>query len=92
VFDVKAGHDTAPGARLAQGIFRKPGIYPATVRFANSDSRVKSDFKPDVRSLSFSVNLTWDGATLAGANSRQDFFSKMRRFCPSTTHRHSWRS
>jgi len=48
VFDVSA--------RLAQGIFRTPGIYPAIVRFANSDSRVNSDFKPDVRSLSFSVD------------------------------------
>jgi hypothetical protein len=74
VLDVNAGRDRALGARLAQGIFRKPGIYPATVRFANSDSRVKSDFKPDVRSLSFSVDLTWDNATVPGANSgRQDF-------------------
>jgi hypothetical protein len=74
VLDVTAGRDNALGARLAQGIFRKPGIYHATVRFGNSDSRVKSDFKPDVRSLSFSVNLTWDGATLPGVDSgRQDF-------------------
>jgi hypothetical protein len=63
--DVTAGRDMALGARLAQGIFRTPGIYHATVRFANSDSRVKSDFKPDVRSLSFSVELPGNG--------RQDF-------------------
>ena len=31
---------------------RDPAIYPATVRFANSDPHVNSDFKPDVRSLS----------------------------------------
>src|SRR3984957_1126250 len=75
VFDVNADRDRALGARLAQGIFRKPGIYPATVRFANSDSRVRSDFKPDVRSLSFSVNLTWDGATVPGVDSRRRDFS-----------------
>jgi hypothetical protein len=75
VLDVNAGRDRALGARLAQGIFRKPGIYHATVRFANSDSRVKSDFKPDVRSLSFSVNLTWDGATVPGVDSRRRDFS-----------------
>ena len=74
VFDVNAGRDPAFEARLAQGIFRKPGVYHATVRFANSDSRVKSDFKPDVRSLSFSVNLTWDSPAAPEANSgRQDF-------------------
>src|SRR5271168_4072284 len=56
VFDVNAGRDSALASRLAQGIFRTPGIYPAVVRFANSDSRVNSDFKPDVRSLSFSVD------------------------------------
>jgi len=74
VLDVKAGRDPALGARLAHGIFRTPGIYYATVRFANSDSRVKSDFKPDVRSLSFSVNLSWDGLIVPGVDSgRQDF-------------------
>src|ERR1700722_3698144 len=61
VHDVTVGRDRTLGARLAQGMFRKPGIYPAIVRFANSNSRVLSDFKPDVRSLSFSVDLTRDG-------------------------------
>ena len=42
-------------ARLAKGIFAKPGTYPATVRFGNSDPQVNSDQKPDVRSLSFSL-------------------------------------
>ncbi len=61
-------------ARLAQGIFATPGIYPAMVRFANADPKVNSDFKADVRSLSFSVDLTRDGAALPGANGgRQDF-------------------
>jgi catalase len=65
VLDVSIGRDATLTARLARGIFAKPGVYPATVRFANSDSRVNSDMKPDVRSLSFSVNLPSGG--------RQDF-------------------
>src|SRR6266480_6892781 len=75
VFDVNVGRDPALAARLAKGIFAKPGIYPAMVRFANSDSKVNSDFKADVRSLSFSVDLTSNGAAVSGANSgsRQDF-------------------
>lgn len=74
VFDVAAGHDAALAARLARGIFARPGVYPATVRFANSDPHVNSDFKADVRSLSFSVDLTCNGtvAPLAGIE-RQDF-------------------
>ena len=61
-------------ARLAKGIFAKPGIYPAIVRFGNADPKVNSDFKPDVRSLSFSVDLTRDGTAVPGANvGRQDF-------------------
>jgi len=63
VLDVTVGRDPVLGARLAKGIFAKPGIYPAIVRFANSDSKVNSDFKADVRSLSFSVDLTSNGAT-----------------------------
>jgi len=74
VFDVNGGRDSALAARLAQGIFGRPGSYPATVRFANSDSRVHSDFKPDVRSLSFSVDLDRNSTAVAGVNAgRQDF-------------------
>ena len=58
VFDVAAGSDPVLAARLAKGIFATPGVYPAVVRFGNSDPKVNSDFKPDVRSLSFSVDLT----------------------------------
>jgi catalase len=53
VFDVTAERDHVLAARLAKGIFAKPGVYPAVVRFANADPNVNSDFKPDVRSLSF---------------------------------------
>ena len=74
VLDVAAEHDAALAARLARGIFAKPGLYPAIVRFANSDAHVNSDFKADVRSLSFSVDLTCNGtvAPIAGIE-RQDF-------------------
>src|SRR5271156_6124523 len=55
VLDVRAGRDPALAARLAQGIFAKPGLYPAVVRFANSDPNVNSDFKADVRAMSFFI-------------------------------------
>src|SRR5437867_8716599 len=58
IFDVTVGRAPDLAARLAKGIFAKPGKYPAVVRFANADSNINSDFKPDVRSLSFSVDLT----------------------------------
>src|SRR5476649_738315 len=61
IFDVTAKQPPELAARLARGIFAKPGVYPAVVRFANSDPHVRSDLKPDVRSLSFSVDLTRNG-------------------------------
>lgn len=74
VFDVSTGRDAELAARLAKGIFAKPGIYPAIVRFGNSDPKVNSDFKADVRSLSFSVDLTRDGKVIPDSNvTRQDF-------------------
>src|SRR5260370_27797390 len=63
IFDVTVDRAPELAARLAKGIFAKPGVYPAVVRFANADSNINSDFKPDVRSLSFSVDLTRDGTT-----------------------------
>src|ERR1700721_2773698 len=60
--------------RLSKGIVAKPGVYPAVVRFANADASVNSDFKPDVRSLSFSVDLAREGAEGPDAKpGRQDF-------------------
>ncbi len=74
VLDVKAGRDPVLAARLAKGIFATPGIYPAVVRFGNSDSKVNSDFKPDVRSLSFSVDLAREDTPFSDPNgARQDF-------------------
>jgi hypothetical protein len=74
VFDVMNGLDDGLGMRLARGMFAKPGVYPATVRFANSDPSSNSDFKADVRSMSFSVDLTQQGRAVAdGGSGRQDF-------------------
>lgn len=74
IFDVAVGRDCRLAARLAKGMFAKPGAYPAVVRFANADPNINSDFKPDVRSLSFSVDLTRDGTAVPDANvGRQDF-------------------
>jgi mono/diheme cytochrome c family protein len=56
VFDVAARvNDPALAARLARGLFAKPGVYPAQVRFANAASTIKADSDPDVRALSFAV-------------------------------------
>ena len=74
VFDVTVGRDHGLAVRLARGMFATPGVYPAIVRFANSDPNINSDFKADVRSLSFSVDLTRDGTAVPDANvGRQDF-------------------
>jgi hypothetical protein len=74
VFDVMVGREPALARRLAKGMFAKPGVYPAVVRFANADASVNSDFKPDVRSLSFSVELARDGTAGPDAKpGRQDF-------------------
>jgi len=72
IFDVTAGCGPELATRLAKGIFAAPGVYPAVVRFANADSNINSDFKPDVRSLSFSVDLT-QGEMAREGWSRQDF-------------------
>ena len=67
IFDLTVGHAPELAARLARGIFAKPRVYPAVVRFANADASINSDFKPDVRSLSFSVDLA--PGDMAGAGS-----------------------
>jgi hypothetical protein len=83
VFDVKAGRDSALATRLAQSIFRTPGIYPSVVRFANSDPRVNSDFMPDVRAVSFSMELNRNGAAVPDAGAgRQDFAMQNARTFP----------
>jgi hypothetical protein len=74
VLDITVGRDPGLAARLAKGVFAKPAVYPAFVRFGNADPSKNSDFKADVRSLSFSVDLTRNGMTMPGTNvDRQDF-------------------
>ena len=74
VFNVAEGRDPVLAVRLAKGIFAKPGVYPATVRFGNADPKRNSDFKADVRSLSFSVDLPREGTVVPEASTgRQDF-------------------
>jgi hypothetical protein len=74
VFDVTVGRDRELAKRLAKGIFAKPAVYPAIVRFGNADPSKNSDFRPDVRSLSFSLDLAWDGRAVSDASAdRQDF-------------------
>jgi hypothetical protein len=74
VFDVTAGRDPGLAMRLAKGMFAKPGVYPAIVRFGNADPNKNSDFKADVRSLSFSVDLKREGTAASDKNAgRQDF-------------------
>lgn len=58
VLDVAADvKDPVLAARLARGLFARPGVYPATVRFANAASTIRPDPKPDVRALSFAVEV-----------------------------------
>jgi hypothetical protein len=74
VFDFTVKREPVLAARLVKGIFAKPGVYPAVVRFANADQNINSDFKPDVRSMSFSVDLSRNGTNVSDANvGRQDF-------------------
>jgi hypothetical protein len=74
VLDVTKGRDPALAARLARGIYAKPGSYPATVRFSNSDPNVNADWRLDLRGLSFSVELAPSGTAATGAQvSRQDY-------------------
>ncbi len=83
VLDVTVGREPALAARLAKGIFARPGLYPAVVRFGNADPKKNSDFKRDVRSLSFSVEINPGGTSVSDANvGRQDFSMQNARTLP----------
>src|ERR1035438_1806484 len=83
VFDVTAGRDHELAARLAKGMFAKPGVYPSIVRFGNADPNKNSDFKADVRSLSFWVDLSRGGAAASDASvGRQDFSMQNTKTMP----------
>ena len=72
VFDLaRTVSDSAMVERLARGIFAKPGVYGAMVRFANGASSVYADSKGDVRALSFAVDVP--AGVLAATATRQDF-------------------
>ena len=58
VLDVrKVSRDAAQVERLARGLFAVPGVYPAIVRFANADGGHRRDRWPDVRAMSFSIDV-----------------------------------
>ncbi|MGC4081071.1 MAG: di-heme-cytochrome C peroxidase [Vicinamibacterales bacterium] len=44
-------------SRLAHGLYAHPGVYPATIRFANASTSVCPDSSHDVRGMSFSVEI-----------------------------------
>ena len=71
VLDVAEGRDPALAARLAKGIYARPGSYPATVRFSNANPNVNGDSTPDVRGLAFCAELAPSGSAAAGV--RQDY-------------------
>jgi hypothetical protein len=82
-FNPAEGRNAEESARIAKGIFALPGNYPAVVRFANADSNVNPDAKPDVRSLSFSVDLskgTKQNVVMNGI--KQDFSMQNAMFLP----------
>src|SRR6187455_530280 len=72
IFDLQAsGLAPALAARLAQGVYAHPGVYPAIVRFANARSLLVRDSKKDVRALSFAVQFP--SGVLGSAASRVDY-------------------
>src|SRR5688572_4959376 len=71
VLDVRDGRDRALGDRLAVGLYARPGSYPAIVRFANAAQQARSDWVPDLRSLSFSADLS--SVSGPAVTSRQDY-------------------
>lgn len=72
VFDIEAKvSDPALARRLAQGFFARPGVYPATVRFANASSTIQPDYKGDVRAISFAVDVP--AGVVGAAATRLDF-------------------
>jgi len=74
VLDIAEGRDPALAARLARGIYARPGSYPATVRFSNSDPHVNDDSIRDLRGLSFCAELAPSGSTSGDPQvARQDY-------------------
>jgi hypothetical protein len=72
--------DRALAARLAQGLFARPGTYDATLRFANADSHVFPDPNKDVRACSIAVEVP--PGLLGRDVTRQDFSMNNARVFP----------
>jgi catalase len=83
VFDVTVGRNPQLAARLARGIFAKPGVYPAIVRFANSDgSQTLISSPTSDRCLSRSTLLRLARLFLARTLADRISHCKTRRLCP----------
>ena len=74
ILDVREGWDRRLGDRLAVGLYAVPASYPAIVRFGQRrTNRQRSDWVPDIRSLSFSGGLDLPASGPAAAARRQDY-------------------
>jgi len=81
VFDVaQTIPDRALAARLAHGLFARPGVYKATVRFANAASLISPDPAKDVRACSIAVEVP--AGVLGPDAMRQDFSMNNARVFP----------
>ena len=81
VFDLfETVPDRALASRLAHGLFAKPGVYKATVRFANAQSYILPDPKKDVRACSVAVEVP--AGVLGPDAMRQDFSMNNARVFP----------
>ncbi|MCO5141606.1 MAG: hypothetical protein M9962_00790 [Oligoflexia bacterium] len=54
------------------GLYKYPGTYKTTIRFANAEGKIQSDWEKDVRSISVKVELPESLAVEAGAET-QDY-------------------
>lgn len=79
VFDLTTVQDRNLANRLGRGLYARPAVYPAQIRFANGDSHIYPDSAPDVRALSFSVDLSGGGGPPGG---RQDYSMNDRTAFP----------
>jgi mono/diheme cytochrome c family protein len=72
VFDLRATmKDSALAARLGRGLYARPGVYNASVRFANAASTLQPDRERDVRAMSFAVDVP--AGVLGPAATRVDY-------------------
>ena len=61
-------------AELSQGLFARPGIYPASMRFSNTNPVAQADCLPDGRGLAIKVReIAGEFLSPSGAPTTQDF-------------------